>query len=290
MKRIFPVSIAATIISLFCINSAFGQCGLPGTPPCPEKPRPVPTPVTPKPKQPKKPPAIVTKPQTRFVHRAPEIELVRIPSGSFMMGSNSSVYDDEKPAHHVNINYSFYIGKFEITQSQWKAVMGKNPSYILDCGDDCPVEQVSWNDAQEFIRKLNNLQNDIEYRLPTEAEWEYAYRAGTTGDYYGSLNAIAWYDGNTGKSRKHSVGQQQPNAFGLYDMSGNVAEWCQDWYGTYPVGTVTNPTGAISGTYRVTRGGGWVDSSISLRSSARQSRVPSLRYSGLGFRVAARIK
>lgn len=117
--------------------------------------------------------------------------MVKIPAGSFMMGSNNGS-DNEKPVHRVNINYEFYMGKYEVTQAQWKAVMGNNPSKFSNCGGNCPVEQVSWDDVQKFIRKLNSLQNDYEYRLPTEAEWEYACRAGTTGDNYGDLDSIAW--------------------------------------------------------------------------------------------------
>jgi len=199
-----------------------------------------------------------------------------------MMGSDKD--DIEKPVHRVNISNSFYMGKYEVTQTQWKAVMGNNPSSFSNCGGDCPVENVSWDDVKDFIRKLNNLQNDYEYRLPTEAEWEYAARAGTTGDYYGNLDSIAWHSSNSG-SKTHPVGQKSPNAFGLYDMSGNVWEWCQDWYGSYPSGTVTNPTGETSGSDRVFRGGGWNYAAANLRSANRSFNSPSNRYDSIGFRV-----
>lgn len=209
------------------------------------------------------------------------MEFVKIPAGSFMMGSDRK--DDEKPIHKVTVNYEFYMGKYEVTQEQYESVTGSNPSSFKNC-PKCPVESVSWEDAQEFIRKLNAKNDGYKYRLPTEAEWEYAARAGTTGDFYGNLDSIAWYDGNS-DGKTHPVGQKQANAFGLYDMSGNVWEWCQDWYSDYPSGAVTNPTGATSGSYRVLRGGGWFYVAVFLRSAIRFGYPPWERSYDLGFRV-----
>ncbi|MCY7347341.1 MAG: formylglycine-generating enzyme family protein, partial [Pyrinomonadaceae bacterium] len=216
-----------------------------------------------------------------------EIEMVKIPAGSFMMGSDNGD-SDEKPVHRVNISKSFYMGKYEVKQAQWKAVMGNNPSRFSDCGGDCPVEQVSWEDVQDFL-KLLNRKGEGTYRLPTEAEWEYAARAGSTTKYsYGngesSLETYAWYGANSG-NKTHPVGQKEANDFGLYDMSGNVWEWCQDWYGSYSGGTVTNPTGATSGYLRVRRGGSWNLDAAVLRSADRDGYAPWYHSYDLGFRV-----
>jgi len=209
--------------------------------------------------------------------------MVRIPGGTFMMGSDSSeAQSGERPVHQVTVD-SFYMGKHEVTQGQWKAVTGgANPSLFK--GDDLPVEMVSWDDVQGFIQKLNQL-TGRRYRLPTEAEWEYACRAGTTGDRYGELNSIAWSDIPLGQGT-HPVGGKKPNAFGLYDMLGNVWEWCQDLYGSYPAGAQNNPTGAASGSRRVNRGGSWLGDAGDARASFRSGGGPSDRYNELGFRLA----
>ncbi len=285
IKSSIHVSIVAVIFLLCGVNTAFAQCGADGKQPCNPIPKKTTTPKTttvskPKPTT-KKPTTTVSKPQPKFVARAPEFEMVKIPSGSFMMGSENG---NQKPVHRVNISNSFYMGKYEVTQAQWKAVMGNNPSSTSNCGGNCPVNQVSWDDVQGFIRKLNNLQTKYKYRLPTEAEWEYACRAGTTGDYAGDLDSMAWYfinaDGQT-----HPVGQKSPNDFGLYDMHGNVAEWCEDWYGKYSSETVTDPTGAAEGSYRVYRGGGWYANGGFLH-SANRNYIDSSHLSGdLGFRL-----
>ena len=177
----------------------------------------------------------------------------------------------------VRISRGFWMGKYEVTQAQWEAVMGSNPSRFKNCGGDCPVEEVSWNDVQEFIRRLNARSGGGKYRLPTEAEWEYAARAGTTTDTYAGditqrdgndpvLDGIAWYYENSG-SRTHPVGGKSPNGFRLHDMLGNVQEWVGDWKGGYPGGAVTDPVGPESGSYRVARGGSWFFSAGICRSA-----------------------
>ena len=172
-----------------------------------------------------------------------------------------------------------------MTQGLWRAVMGSNPSYFKNCGNNCPVEQVSWKDCQEFIRKLNRLVSGGGFRLPTEAEWEYACRGGTKGAYAEDLDAMGWY-GNSGSKMSHAVATKQPNGWGLYDMHGNVWEWCRDWYGGYPTGLVTDPTGASSGSDRVLRGGGWYGSARYCRSAFRGGYGPDDRARYNGFRLA----
>jgi len=185
--------------------------------------------------------------------------------------------------------FSFKMSVYEITQGQWKAVMGNNPSYFSSCGDDCPLEDVSWNDVQDFIDNLNQ-QTGKNYRLPTEAEWEYAARAGTTTKYYcgdnrSCLRDIAWYRDNS-DNQTHPVGQKAPNAWGLYDMSGNVWEWVQDWYDSdyYSSSPETDPQGPDSGAGRVFRGGGWLNYE-GCRSSYRYGTRPSNGRNNLGFRL-----
>ena len=216
---------------------------------------------------------------------------VWIEPGTFMMGSPSSESgrDDDEGQHRVTLTKGFYMQTTEVTQGQWKAVMGSNPSYLKNCGDNCSVESVSWNDVQEFIRKLNSRTGG-QCRLPTEAEWEYAARAGSStrfcfGDSDSGLGSYAWYDGNSGKTT-HAVARKQPNAWGLYDMHGNVWEWCSDWYGDYPPGSVTDPEGPSSGTRRVNRGGSWIDDARGCRSALRGRDAPTGLSRNLGFRLA----
>lgn len=183
-------------------------------------------------------------------------EMVEVKGGSFQMGNNNGE-NDERPVHRVTIS-DFSISKTEVTQAQFKAIMGNNPSKFI--GDNLPVENVSWNTVQEFIQKLN-LKTGITYRLPTEAEWEFAARGGNKTmnyKYSGSnvLGDVAWYGGNSEKST-HSVGMKQPNELGLFDMSGNVTEWCGDWYGTYHKNDQSNPTGSSLSSFRILRGGSW---------------------------------
>jgi len=222
-----------------------------------------------------------------------EMKFRKIPAGKFTMGSPENERErasDEGPQHLVTITNPFYLGVYEVTQAQWKAVMGNNPSHFKDCGDDCPVEMVSWNDAQEFIKKLNQIEGSNKYRLPTEAEWEYACRAGTTtrfsfGDDDAVLSQYAWYSVNSGK-RTHPAGQKKPNAWGLYDMYGNVWEWVHDWFGNYPSASVTDPAGPSSGAYRVFRGGSWLYEPGYVRSAFRFGNLPGSGDGGLGFRLA----
>ncbi|MDM8515784.1 SUMF1/EgtB/PvdO family nonheme iron enzyme [Desulfobacterales bacterium HSG16] len=248
-----------------------------------------------------------------------EMKFVYIEPGTFMMGSPEDEpgrYDWEK-LHKVTLTSGYYMQTTEITQGQWKAVMGSNPSHFKNCGDDCPVEMVSWDDVQKFIKKLNRMDSGNKYRLPTEAEWEYACRAGTsTAVYTGSLkilgdrnapalDEIAWYGGNSGvnykggydssgwgekqysseKSGIHPVGLKEPNAWGLYDMIGNVWEWCSDWYGDYPISAVIDPQGLSEGQARGVRGGGWRGTAAYCRSANRINYSPGGRSSNLGFRL-----
>ena len=221
------------------------------------------------------------------VDRAPVgpsgMEFVWVPPGEFRMGSTSAGAG-AVPLTQVRISEGFWLGKYEVTQSEWEAVMGSNPSRFGNCGGDCPVERVSWSDVQGFIGRLNAREGREVYRLPREAEWEYAARAGTTGDRYGDLSANAWYAGNSGR-RTHPVGLKLPNGWGLYDMLGNVWEWVGDWHGGYPGGRVTDPGGPGSGSYRVRRGGGWRSIARYARASARSYDDPGIRNNGLGFRL-----
>ena len=220
-----------------------------------------------------------------------EMKFRKIPAGKFTMGSPEKERDsDEGPLHIVRITKPFYLGMYEVTQAQWKAVMGNNPSKYKDCGDDCPVEMVKWNDVQEFINKLNQKEGSNKYRLPTEAEWEYACRAESNtkfsfGDDVGVLGQYAWYVENSGGST-HPVGQKKPNAWGLYDIHGNVWEWVYDRYGNYPPAPVTDPTGPPSGASRVIRGGSWLNVPGDARSAYRSKYTPGFSYHLLGFRLA----
>ena len=216
--------------------------------------------------------------------------MIKVDGGTFTMGATyeqKNPYDDEKPTHQVTLS-SYYIGETEVTQALWKAVMGNNPSWFK--GDNLPVENVSWEDCQTFIGKLNGLTGKS-FRLPTEAEWEYAARGGNRSNhtqYSGGsmIDDVAWYEGNSG-GKTHSVKTKKPNELGLYDMSGNVLEWCQDWYGYYGSNAQTNPTGGPgSGSYRVRRGGCWGSFERYCRSSFRRNYSPGYRSYYLGFRLA----
>jgi formylglycine-generating enzyme required for sulfatase activity len=230
--------------------------------------------------------------------------MVRVEGGTFRMGSTNG-YDDEKPVHSVTVK-SFYMGKYEVTQKEWVEIMGSNPSNWK--GDDLPVENVTWHEVIEYCNKRslreglipayrgsgNSVTCDFTasgYRLPTEAEWEYAARGGANGAYLtyeysgsNSVDSVGWYNGNSG-SRTHPAGMKLPNDLGLFDMSGNVWEWCWDWDGDYPASARTDPAGPASGSHRVLRGGGWSSSAGNLRSAYRFNYAPSFRNSYFGFRL-----
>jgi formylglycine-generating enzyme required for sulfatase activity len=215
-----------------------------------------------------------------------------IPAGRFTMGSPSSEEDrsSDETQHDVVLRHGFFMAETECTQGQWEMVMGSEPSHFK--GANRPVEQVSWSDAVEYCRKLTvkqrgegMLPEGWEWRLPTEAEWEYAARAGTMGPRYGKLDMIAWHGGNSWQET-HPVSQKAANAWGLQDMMGNVWEWCSDWSGDYPTGSVTDPTGPSSGSVRVFRGGSWFFGPRDARSAGHSRGDPGIRFSNLGFRPA----
>lgn len=214
-----------------------------------------------------------------------KLELMCIPEGTFKMGSLPiDSYENDMPRHEVTLTNPFYMAKYAVTQEQWRVVMGNNLSYFK--GVKLPVNQISWNDTKEFIKKLNAKMGGG-YRLPTEAEWEYACRAGTTseysfGDYISPRNAN-YDESNIGKPV--AVGNYKPNDFGLYDMHGNVWEWCEDWYGGYPGWPVEDPKGPAVGQYRVLRGGSFAVNSSRARSSSRIICAPAIRIHVNGFRL-----
>lgn len=224
--------------------------------------------------------------------------MVKVKGSTFKMGSNDSeASDDEKPVHSVTLS-DYYIGETEVTQELWRVVMGTNPSYFS--GSNKPVENVSWDDCQKFINKLNDL-TGLEFRLPTEAEWEYAARGGNKSKGYkyagsNTISEVAWYNDNAcdgvGKNSPaygtHPVGTKSPNELGIYDMSGNVYEWCSDWYAIYTSVSQTNPTGPSTGYGRVRRGGSWRNDAQDCRVSGRYDSNPDYRFSNCGFRLALR--
>ena len=221
---------------------------------------------------------------------AREVALRWCPADSFTMGSPAGEVgrDDDETQHRVTLTQGFWMGETEVTQGLWREVTGENPAYFKN-GDDYPVESVSWNDCQKFLQALNSRypQEGLQWALPTEAQWEYACRAGTVGDFAGTgnLGTMGWHTSNSG-GKTHPVGQKEANAWGLYDMHGNVWEWCADWYGAYPSGSVEDPKGSSTGSARVDRGGSWGSSARYCRSSVRFSDGPGFRRDSLGLRVA----
>lgn len=227
------------------------------------------------------------------------MKFVLIPKGTFMMGSPSSEKGrrSNETQLEVTLTKGFYMQATEVTQGQWQSVMGTRPwsgkKYVGDSANN-PTVYISWNDCQEFIRRLNQKERTNKYRLPTEAEWEYACRAGsTTRFHFGESDSIlgdyAWYKNNAwdvGEKYARTVAQKQPNAWGLYNMHGNVWEWCQDWYENYPTGHITDPKGPSSGKSRVFRGGGWFSYAWDCRSAYRDWYSPDFRINYIGFRVA----
>jgi len=215
-----------------------------------------------------------------------DFRLVDIPAGRFVMGSppDEEGRHENETQHPVTIGKPFRMMVYPVTQRLWQAVMGNNPSTFQ--GPDLPVTDVSWHDAQAFLTKLNGLlKPSAPYRLPTEAEWEYACRAGTTGARYGELDRIAWHGGNSG-GKLQPVGTMNPNSWGLYDTLGNVWEWCEDWFGEYPKQGVVDPQGPTKGDSRVLRGGSWNDGPADARASSRVRFNPGYRLVGYGFRCA----
>jgi formylglycine-generating enzyme required for sulfatase activity len=211
---------------------------------------------------------------------------VSIQPGEFLMGCDAGAREckeDEKPPRLIRMTKAFEIGKHEVTQGEWQSVMGNNPSNFK--GSSRPVENIRWTDAQEFLKRLNARNDGYRYRLPTEAEWEYAARAGGAGPETASVDKHAWHEGNSGFETRPG-GQAQPNVWGLHDMLGNVAEWVEDWYGAAFAGAeTTDPKGPASGRERVVRGGSWFNQATELRVSARDQLTPDATSDRVGFRI-----
>jgi formylglycine-generating enzyme required for sulfatase activity len=233
-------------------------------------------------------------------HKRTGMHMSFIPAGEFMMGSPKDEKDrqNDETQHRVKLTKPFYLGKYEVTQAEWKKVMGKEPWKGERYTKENPrhaATYISWEDCREFLKKLN-VARTTSFALPTEAQWEYACRSATTTRfYYGEdetsrlLKGYAWFDDNAwdvGDKYAHPVGQKKPSAWGLYDMHGNVWEWCQDWYGNYPNEAATNPVGPTSGSYRVQRGGSWYGSARYCRAADRFRFLPGFRVRYLGFRLA----
>jgi formylglycine-generating enzyme required for sulfatase activity len=231
-----------------------------------------------------------------------QIGVVRVPAGRFTMGSPLLIKADdvwklcascpvrndvERPVHQVTITHDFWMGEFPVTQGQWEAIMGNNPSYFRQLGPDAPVESVDFRDVQVFLAKVNAAQSRWTVRLPTEAEWEYAARAGTTDETYGPLDQIAWYHDNNRNNPARPVGQKAPNGFGLYDMLGNVWQWCQDWFGPYNSAPAIDPQGAPTGDKRVTRGGCYYCEAVHERAARRNRDLEDHSSRTIGFRIVA---
>lgn len=250
------------------------------------------TPLKSTPTDTKKPEPVITNSQG--------MTFVLIPAGSFLMGSakgEKNMNKDETPQHQVTISHPFYMQTTEVTQRQWKEIIGSNPSHFLSCGDRCPVEQVSWQEVQTFIQKLNQKEKTDAYRLPTEAEWEYAARSGAAQELWSGTSEehklTEYIHYNIYRTSSQSGAQRQPlpvkskkpNGFGLYDMSGNVAEWVEDWYGKYSAEPMANPKRPTSGVYRAYRGGSFADKAEKCRTASRSGLAPANGDSTIGFRL-----
>jgi len=225
---------------------------------------------------------------------APNFDMAQVKGGCYQRGDTfgDGLEKWEQPVHEVCVD-DFYIGKYEVTQGQWKAVMGNNPSLFKRCGDNCPVEKVSWNDVQDFVKKLNAMTGK-KYRLPTDAEWEYAARSGGKREKYagtsdpGKLKSYAWFEDNAGR-KTHPVGRKKPNGLGIYDMNGNVWEWVKDYYNdenSYVNSPRMNPQGPTTGDHRIVRGGSWFNYARGVRASTRKDGMPDRRSGATGFRLA----
>jgi formylglycine-generating enzyme required for sulfatase activity len=225
-------------------------------------------------------PAAVTTPVKTQVNPKDGLTYVLIAPGKFLMGcspKDDECFEDEKKSHEVTITSGFWMGQTDVTQDAYQRVMGRNPSHFK--GASLPVERVSWSEAQAYCEAVGA-------RLPTEAEWEFAARGGDPSSRYGMLEQIAWYGGNS-RNKTHAVAQKKANAYGLYDMLGNVWQWTADWYGEYDPGPASDPTGRAGGTGRSLRGGSWADSSRFVRVSEREGALPGDRYDVMGFRCVS---
>ncbi len=221
-----------------------------------------------------------------------DMKFVLIKPGSLTMGSavNEPGRKNDETKHSITLSKTFFIQTTEVTQEQWQKVMGDNPSHFSGCGKNCPVERVSWDDIQTFINKLNKVEKTTKYRLPTEAEWEFSCRAGSVtnrffdGDDIADLGIYAWHDGNSA-AQTHPVAQKKPNTWGIYDMLGNVWEWCHDWYASYPSSNETDPKGPLNGSERVFRGGAWNLAPRGIRCAVHGYISPENRLRLIGFRL-----
>ncbi|MCL4503148.1 MAG: SUMF1/EgtB/PvdO family nonheme iron enzyme [Deltaproteobacteria bacterium] len=285
-----------------------GELPQTATPPVHEAPRPLTLESVVVPETESPAPAAVAELSNTLIQPAEETcvipldrSFVYIPAGSFIMGSpeNEPGRNPDEQQHEVTLSRGFYLQSTPLTQRQWQAVMGGKPA-TSSTGGDCPVANVSWHECQAFLQKLNLLREGV-YRLPTEAEWEYACRAGgaaALGDreltalfreHDPFLEAVAWYCGNSAR-HAHPVGVKNPNAWDLYDMHGNVMEWCQDWYGEYPAGAAVDPTGPPTGVARVIRGGSWFSSAKNCRAACRAKRAPDSRSHYVGLRLVKKLE
>jgi formylglycine-generating enzyme required for sulfatase activity len=237
--------------------------------------------------------------QTKMLSNAYDMEFVYLPPGTFKMGSpdHETGHMGNETQHEVTLSKGIYIQNTEVTYEQWENVMGKRPRFSKGCNWQCPVQGVSWNDANEFIDKLNKKLSSNQYRLPTEAEWEYAARAGSESAFANgditekecghdqNLDALGWYCGNS-NGKLHSVGEKEPNEYGLYDMHGNVWEWCKDWYSyNYPSGPATDPMNHEENSHRIVRGGSWLSPAMKCRAAYRLMYKPTASSIDVGFRL-----